>query len=304
LQTINLQALKRGCADEVSKLLGAAEQDGIFYLDLTDEVPLDRATDEINRLSRSLFGMSEKEKMRFDVDKLGPYKLNGYKPVGRNVGGIPGQRDGFESYAISSNPDSPAPQVVAQFRPELAEFQSICLDLAQVLFESLSVACGVPKKSSFQACHSTPALNLVRLLRYPGALALDNPHFSIPQPAQTDMGSLTFLCTDAPGLQIQPAGSSEWLHVLPKRGQPLVNLRDAMKTLSNGRFQSVLHRVVSVPGGGALGAQDRYSFVYLLRPEPSTPMARLPGLGFVSKEDEPMRSCEEWVSMKFRALRA
>lgn len=77
LQTINLQALKRGCADEVSKLLGAAEQDGIFYLDLTDEVPLDRATDEINRLSRSLFGMSEKEKMRFDVDKLGPYKLNG-----------------------------------------------------------------------------------------------------------------------------------------------------------------------------------------------------------------------------------
>ncbi|RAH50004.1 putative oxidoreductase, 2OG-Fe(II) oxygenase family [Aspergillus brunneoviolaceus CBS 621.78] len=304
LQTINLQALKRGCADEVSKLLGAAEQNGIFYLDLTDEVPLDGVPDEIDRLSRSLFGLSAEEKMRFDVDKLDPYKLNGYKPVGRNAGGIPGQRDGFESYAISSNPDSPAPPVVAQFRPELAEFQSICLDLAQVLFESLSVACGLPKESSFQACHSNPALNLVRLLRYPGALAPDNPHFSIPQPAHTDMGSLTFLCTDAPGLQIQPVGSSDWLHVLPKRGHPVVNLGDAMKTLSNGRFQSVLHRVISVPGGGILGAEDRYSFAYLLRPEPSTPMAPLPGLGSVGSEGEPVRTCEEWVSMKFRALRA
>ena len=26
-----------------------------------------------------------------------------YKPVGRNVGGIKGQRDGFESYAVSTH---------------------------------------------------------------------------------------------------------------------------------------------------------------------------------------------------------
>jgi hypothetical protein len=30
-------------------------------------------------LSRSLFGMDEAEKLKFDVDKQGPYKLNGWE---------------------------------------------------------------------------------------------------------------------------------------------------------------------------------------------------------------------------------
>lgn len=145
---------------------------------------------------------------------------------------------------------------------------------------------------------------------------MGNQTFSIPQTAHTDMGSLTFLFTNSPGLQIQRAGSSEWLHVLPKTGHPIVNLGDAMKILSNSELQSVLHRVVSVPGGRA---EDRYSFAYLMRPEPSTLMAPLPGLGDTdgksyhvpglghadekSYNGEPVRTCEEWVTMKFRALR-
>lgn len=146
---------------------------------------------------------------------------------------------------------------------------------------------------------------------------MGNQTFSIPQTAHTDMGSLTFLFTDSPGLQIQPAGSSEWLHVLPKAGCPIVNLGDAMKILSNGEFHSVLHRVVSVPGGQA---EDRYSFAYLMRPEPSTLMAPLPGMGHADKKrynvpglghaddksynGEPVPTCEEWITMKFRKLRA
>lgn len=184
-----------------------------------------------------------------------------------------------------------------EYQQRVAEFQSICLDLAKVLFETLSIACRLPEESSFQSCHSASPLNLVRLLRYPGAMGDQN--FSIPQIAHTDMGSLTFLFTDYPGLQIQPTGSSEWLHVMPRTGKPIVNLGDAMKILSNGKLESVLHRVVTVPG---VRAEDRYSFAYLMRPEPSTLMAPLPGMGHAS--GEPVRTCEEWVSMKFRALRA
>jgi len=205
--------------------------------------------------------------------------------------------------------------VIAQYQHDLAKFRSICLDLAQVLFETLSVACHLPEETSFQSCHSTSPLNLVRLLRYPGAMG--NQTFSIPQTAHTDMGSLTFLFTDSPGLQIQRAGTSEWLHVLPKLGHPIVNLGDAMKILSNGELQSVLHRVVSVPGGRV---EDRYSFAYLMRPEPSTPMGPLPGMGHANEKSynvpglghtdarryngEPVPTCQEWVTMKFRALRA
>lgn len=77
LKTISLEALKGRSADEVSKLLTAAKEDGVFYLNIADDVQLKSVTNDINRLSHSLFNMDATEKLKFDVDKLGPYKLNG-----------------------------------------------------------------------------------------------------------------------------------------------------------------------------------------------------------------------------------
>ncbi|KAJ5322627.1 oxidoreductase [Penicillium brevicompactum] len=297
LKTISLKALKGGCVEEVSKLLAAAQQEGVFYLDVADDILLEDVVYDIGQLSRSLFAMSEPEKMKFDVDKLGPYKLNGQSVVTSEASKVSvtvsraTRRRRVDLFGALRSP------VIVEYQQRVAEFQSICLDLAKVLFETLSVACQLPEESSFQSCHSASPLNLVRLLRYPGAMGDQN--FSIPQTAHTDMGSLTFLFTDYPGLQIHPTGSSEWLHVMPRTGTPIVNLGDAMKILSNGKLESVLHRVVTVPG---VRAEDRYSFAYLMRPEPSTLMAPLPGMGHAS--GGPVRTCEEWVSMKFRALRA
>ncbi|KAK5807554.1 hypothetical protein VI817_001812 [Penicillium citrinum] len=77
LKTVSLKALKERSADEVGKLLVAAKEDGVFYLDLGNDFQLKGVKDDISQLSRSLFEIDEAEKMKFDVDKLGPYKLNG-----------------------------------------------------------------------------------------------------------------------------------------------------------------------------------------------------------------------------------
>lgn len=77
LKTVSLKALQERSADEVAKLLAAAKEDGVFYLDVANDGQLKCVNNYISQLSRSLFGMDEAEKLKFDVDKLGPYKLNG-----------------------------------------------------------------------------------------------------------------------------------------------------------------------------------------------------------------------------------
>lgn len=124
---------------------------------------------------------------------------------------------------------------------------------------------------------------------------------TIPQPPHTDMGSLTFLFTPFAGLKILPSGTTEWLYVLPRENSPVINFGDAMNILSKGRFQSVLHRVVSSPGGAV---EDRYSFAFLMRPEPSAHMVSLPAFdqdGCGKSSSGP--TCEEWVARKFKQLR-
>jgi isopenicillin N synthase-like dioxygenase len=122
LKTIRLQDLRRGSTEEKNKIFAAAKEDGIFYLDFTEdlgEYKLGDLVENIYSFSHSLFDLDLAEKMQYDVDKISELKLNGhvsdfyqthypllinssYKPIRRNVGGIKGQRDGFESYAVWS----------------------------------------------------------------------------------------------------------------------------------------------------------------------------------------------------------
>lgn len=107
LLTIDIGRLVEGDKQETAKLFKAAEEDGIFYLNFQDRrfVDMIELVDGIFALSKELFDLSEEDKMQYDVDELGPLKLNGYlviilckytavlmlalryKPVGRNLGG-------------------------------------------------------------------------------------------------------------------------------------------------------------------------------------------------------------------------
>lgn len=80
LQTIDLQKLLENDPDEGFKLLTAAKEEGFFYLDY-HQVPgnaqfLDMLRD-MYAFQERLFQLSEEDKRRYDVDKLGYMKLNG-----------------------------------------------------------------------------------------------------------------------------------------------------------------------------------------------------------------------------------
>ena len=102
LCTISLYELQSGSSSEQKQLLQTCVDDGFFYLDLTHPnfAPLLADVDAVFNLAKELFDYSPEVKSLFDVDKISDYKINGYKPKGRNVVGN-GKRDGFESWVVS-----------------------------------------------------------------------------------------------------------------------------------------------------------------------------------------------------------
>lgn len=69
------------------------------------------------------------------------------------------------------------------------------------------------------------------------------PELTLGSPPHTDYGFLTLLLQDGiPGLQIQFLG--EWVTVEPILNAFVVNIGDFLEIFSNGRYKSVLHRVL------------------------------------------------------------
>lgn len=80
LKVINLQALRNENSIETEKLFIAAKEHGFFYLDL-NTIPeakgFEALVEEIYLIEEKLFSLSQKELMKYDIDKLGYLKLNG-----------------------------------------------------------------------------------------------------------------------------------------------------------------------------------------------------------------------------------
>ncbi|KAJ5771690.1 hypothetical protein N7520_002219 [Penicillium odoratum] len=304
LSTIGLTDLRNGSPSTVSEVVRAAKHDGMFYLDFTDskELPCTGIIRDIQALSRELFQLGLDQKMEFDVDQLAPFKTNGYKPIGRNVGGIAGQSDGFESYALpcssiiaEQSEHFPRPAIVDLHIVALRDLTSWCHEVAQSIFRTLSKALELPQEVALETLHDpTASHDIIRLLRYEKNASPDS--LRVPQAAHTDLGSLTFLFTDSPGLQTCARDGKEWEYVIPKENCAIVNLGDAMSMWTEGALQSVLHRVASMPGQEM---KERYSFALLMRPTNTAPMC---SLLHGAVPDGHLR-CEEWISTKFRALR-
>lgn len=80
-RTIDVQKLREDDPQEKKKLLLAAGHEGFFYLDystLPEVGELERVIEGIYNLEHELFDLPEDEKLRYDVDEQGPFKLNGW----------------------------------------------------------------------------------------------------------------------------------------------------------------------------------------------------------------------------------
>ncbi|EOD50828.1 putative 2og-fe oxygenase protein [Neofusicoccum parvum UCRNP2] len=229
IKEISLELLNNGDEAEAAKLFHACKEDGVFYLNLRNfdgtDSHLLRTSSDIYQLSKELFDLTEDEKMKYDIDLFGgDMKLNGYKPIGRNLGGIRGKKDGFESYAISkdtilrltpASSSHPHPDPVSTHLPVLHAFTLATASATTAILSSLSTTLGLPG-AGFNAHHrlAHPSPDMLRLLKYAAQPAAER---GAPQNAHTDLGTLTVLFTEQAGLQ-RKKGDGGWEYVEPRPG--------------------------------------------------------------------------------------
>ncbi|KAK7943487.1 oxidoreductase- 2OG-Fe(II) oxygenase family [Apiospora aurea] len=329
LRTISLFELESGSVSEEDKLLQTCTEDGFFYLDLThpSQSPLLSEVDTVLALSKDLFDYPLDIKTLFDVDKVSDLKVNGYKPKGRNIATKTGKTDGFETWVLPRNgllhlTDAPFtyPSLIASNLAPLRGMIQRLSSAAKIIFSSLSASLYLPEGQRFENFQglTRPSPDILRLLKYHA----DADTTCQPHVPHTDTGSLTFVFSSQPGLQILPRGVSKkvqaqvdgsqrgsssqlpWQYVAPRSGHAVVNVGDCLPKMTNGLLKSALHRVGPIEG---CPMNERYSIDYLMRPEDHTVLRLLdsptiPPPSPSSSPESPITS-GEWIRQKFKALR-
>ncbi|KAK9124055.1 hypothetical protein Sjap_013657 [Stephania japonica] len=95
------------------------------------------------------------------------------------------------------------------------------------------------------------------------------PDLTLGMPSHSDYGFLTILLQDeAEGLQVLHEG--KWITVKPLSNSFVVNVGDHLEIFSNGRYKSVLHRVLVNPSNLRVSVASLHSLPFdaLVRPSP------------------------------------
>lgn len=180
---------------------------------------------------------------------------------------------------------------------------------AQTILASLSISLSTPAGQHLEDFQgpSRPSPDILRVLKYHANSNTDD----VPQTPHTDLGSLTFVFSSTPGLQVLPVTvgqkpglykESDWQYVVPKLGHAIVNIGDMLSMLTNGLLKSALHRVGPVTG---CAMPERYSLAYLMRLEDETVLRAVdsPLIPRTTSTSEDAITSGAWISKKFKALR-
>lgn len=176
----------------------------------------------------------------------------------------------------------------------LGAFELNCHRIGRSLLSALSNAISPIPSVPFQDLHRVqqPSTTSLAMLRYPPSTVLLQDQ--IGHMAHTDVGSLTFLFTSSPGLQVFHRSSSSWIPVTPVSRSIFVNVGDALSFMSQKLLNSCLHRVVPIAEPSGV-SETRFSLAFFQRPELS---ARF------SDGDGREWNSEDWHRFKYKIFRA
>ncbi|KAF5538577.1 Clavaminate synthase [Fusarium napiforme] len=273
--TISYTRIKQGNASELSALRRACEKDGFLYLDLQnadgEAIPVIKEVPLVYKGVNNFFQLDEDEKIKYDVDTIGPWKLNGYTPFGRNAGlagdgkkhGVEGYtfpRDGICNPIVDDHPLS-LPQILQDEAPLLASVMDKLHEIGVGLLDALDqISHDASTPLAPRHIPTDPSTSCMTVQRYP-SLSTEGPNAGLS--AHTDVGSLTILFCGDRGLQTFNQDMQEWHSVEPRDGCAVVNVGDSLRFLSGRKFRSVVHRVAPYPGETI---ENRFSCAYFMRP--------------------------------------
>ena len=142
-------------------------------------------------------------------------------------------------------------RVMKQFASELERLAERLLDL---LCENLGLDKGYLTRA-FRGSNGAPTFG-TKVSSYPPC---PRPDMVVGLRAHTDAGGVILLFQDdqVSGLQLLKDGA--WVDVPPMRHAIVVNIGDQLEVITNGRYKSVMHRVLTRPDGNRMSIASFYN---------------------------------------------
>lgn len=189
---------------------------------------------------------------------------------------------------------SEIPDLDEDFRKAMKEFaegiEKLAEQLLDLLCENLGLEKGYLKKCFYGSKGPTFG---TKVSNYPPC---PKPELIKGLRAHTDAGGVILLFQDdkVSGLQLLKDG--EWIDVPPMRHSIVINLGDQLEVITNGKYKSVMHRVIAQPDGNRMSLASFYN--------PGSDAVIYPAPALVEKEAEKGRVYPKFVFEDYMKLYA
>ncbi|KAF7119360.1 hypothetical protein RHSIM_Rhsim13G0149200 [Rhododendron simsii] len=178
-------------------------------------------------------------------------------------------------------------KAMKEFAGKLEKLAEQLLDL---LCENLGIEKGYLKKAFYGSKGPTFG---TKVSNYPPC---PRPELIKGLRAHTDAGGLILLFQDdkVSGLQLLKDG--EWVDVPPLRHSIVINIGDQLEVITNGKYKSVMHRVIAQPDGNRMSVASFYN--------PGGDAVIYPSPALVEKEEEKKQVYPKFVFEDYMKLYA
>lgn len=245
-----------GVSSVVRQLDQACREAGFFYVK-GHGIP-DAMIKEVRDVAHSFFSLPYEEKLNIKISPKAGYR--GYQRIGENITkGVPDIHEAIDCYREVKPEEFDAfskpleglnqwPTYPPTLKPLMEEYVNLCTDLSRKIMRGIALALGA-SADAFEGDVAGSPFWVLRIIGYPGVSTTNNHHMpknDVGCGAHTDYGLLTLVNQDSDITALEVKNlAGEWISAPPIPGTFVCNIGDMLKILTNGLYESTLHRVIN-----------------------------------------------------------
>ncbi|XP_028778789.1 1-aminocyclopropane-1-carboxylate oxidase-like [Neltuma alba] len=170
------------------------------------------------------------------------------------------------------------PDLHDDYRKAMKEFATELEKLAELLCDLLCENLGLEKGYLKKVFYGTKGPNFgTKVSNYPPC---PKPELFKGLRAHTDAGGIILLFQDPKVSGLQLLKDNHWIDVPPLPHAIVVNLGDQLEVITNGKYKSVMHRVITQTDG------NRMSIASFYNPGNDAVISPAPSLGMMKEDDK------------------
>ncbi|RAL39516.1 hypothetical protein DM860_003049 [Cuscuta australis] len=246
---INLEKLNtEERAATMAQIKDACENWGFF--EVVDHGISVELLDRVEKLTKEHYKKSMEERFKEMVAS------RGLDAVQNEINDLDWESTFFLKHLPSSN-ISQVPDLEDDYRSVMKEFANELEKLAEKLLDLLCENLGLEKGYLKKAFYGSKGPNFgTKVSSYPPC---PNPDLIKGLRAHTDAGGIILLFQDdkVSGLQLLKDG--QWIDVPPMRHSIVINIGDQLEVITNGKYKSVMHRVIAQTDGNRMSIASFYN---------------------------------------------